>query len=737
MFKLKKMAKVRIITTEKHRKELINTLYSFGIVQVVSSMEQQQGPKLADFSDKTDALYHMRDLAKKHKVGEGSKVAVMAQDGRMRKGPLKPSPYSFGMSQIVASMEPGFDKPLAEYSGISDALVYLRGLLRKYDLGDEPEPHQGDLLDMNGCIGRFTRIKAALQLFEQKIADAREKYDNAHALVGYCSGFEGYPQSVSEFFSTSSVSSPRVMIIRATSKNAIERIISGLYKTNSVILENKDEESESAPVALLYDANEEQAVLPVMGGGVEILAGPFHIYKNDTFHVLCQGVRSAEELAQKQLEAAEAGLKAHIVKNKADYLELVSKLETLSNLSTLPLKFTKADKILVVECWVPEDVYLRLEQELNAGLGNVVQVSVLETKEQPPTLMDNPQVARPFEYLLKFFSLPRTGEIDPTVLVAFTFPLFFGIILGDIGYGILGLLLALFVRSKSKPGFFGDFSNIMVLSSISSIVFGFVFAEFFGKEDIFGYAIHPMIMRVSTVGTSTMIGVCLAIGALHMFLGFVLGAINGYLHHDRHHMWAKMCWVVFEASAVVLALVMMSPSMFGGLPVGLITSASEALVALSLLGILKLEGIAGGIEIFSLVSNIFSYLRIIALGLSGAILAMVINAVPVDVGAIVAMINGTAPFDAGAIISIVLFALLFLVGHLLAFGLALFECSIQSLRLHYVEFFSKFYHGGGSGFSPLRQIVFGKRRRGLDNWKARQSVKKARVENRYLHRGVM
>jgi len=669
MLKLKNVVKIRIMTTEKHRKDLIKSLYSFGLVQVVSAMEPQ------------------------------------------------------------------YDKPLAEYSQVSDALVYIRGLIKKYDLGVEPAPNQGEITELKTYADQYADIKATLGAFEQRIAEAKDKHDKAFALTKLCCGFEGYAQTFSEFF-PSGVLNPRVVLLQPSSKHGVETLIASLYKTDSVILENKADDSDNAPVALIYDAPDEPAVLSTAGSDVSLLAGPYQVYRTDTFQILCESTRSAEELSAKHLAHAEKELEAHLLANRQKYLNLVSRLETLSGLTTLPLKFTKADKLLIVEGWVPEDIYNQLDRELNAALGNVVQVSVLETKDKPPTLMDNPTVARPFEYLMRFFSIPSTGEIDPTILIAITFPLFFGLILGDIGYGILGLIIALYVQSKYKSGFWGDFSRIMVLSSIASILFGFVFAEFFGKEDIFGYALHPMIARVTTAGTSTMIMVSLVIGAVHVFLGFVLGAINGYLHHDRHHMWAKICWAVFEVSAIFLYLSLSAPGMLEGLPVDVILNASGALLALSLIGILKLEGIAGGIEIFSLVSNIFSYLRLIALGLSGAILAMVINTIPIDLGSIGAMLTGAQPFDIGAIIGVILFAMIFIVGHAMALLLALFECSIQALRLHYVEFFSKFYQGGGSDFLPLRAVA-PRRRKGLDGWKERQYAKKTKVENRYLHRGVM
>ncbi len=639
MMKLKKVVKIRILTTEKHRKDLIRALYSFGLVQIVSAIE------------------------------------------------------------------PSYDKPIAEYAGIADALVYLRSTMRKYNLGGDPEPYQGDITEITGHKEEIQKVRTTLRSFEEKISAAKEAFSTESKPWILLSGFEHRAKEIVGF--ADSISKPRVLF--ASFKPSVKRsdVSSSVTSAGGMLFENAKGASDAAPAAFVYPESHEQKVLAALEGNTDIVAGPFGLGKSESFSKRLEAARTAEQQSKNAVVAAEGNIREHLSQNKEHYLAVMSKLETLSSLATLPLKFSKAGKLLVVEGWVPEDLLLGLERKVNDNLGNVVQVTRLQTADMSPTLLNNPDVARPFEFFLRFFSIPNSAELDPTVLITFTFPLFFGIILGDIGYGIVGLAMALLVRSKLKGSFFQDISRILILSSISTILFGFLFAEFFGMENILGYELHPYVARTTTGGISLMMGVCMAIGALHLMSGYVVGLLNALAEKEYHHAAAKFSWIILElglAAAFIFGYgIVTSPVL--GVPAATLALASGVIILVSLACLVKLEGIAGFIEIFGLISNIFSYLRLIALGISGAILATVISGIPIDVGALVGMFTGAHPFDLGIILNVVAFALLMVVGHAIAFVLGMFESSIQSLRLHYVEFFSKFYQGGGIDFSPLRKPV--------------------------------
>ena len=652
MMKLKKMVKIRILTTEKHRKGLINALYSFGLVQVVNAIE------------------------------------------------------------------PSYDKPIAEYEGIADSLVYLRSVMRKYNLGADPEPYQGDITEITSNKEDIQRMRATLRAYDERASAAQEAFSSASKSWLLLSGFGALASDIDAF--ASRTIRPRILF--ASFKPSAKRDdVSAYIKAveGAALFENATDKSEAAPVAFVFPERNAQKVIAALEGNADIVSGPLGLGTSETFSIRLEAARSSEQRSKNALDAAEGDIRRHLAQNSEHYLSIMSKLETLSALATLPLKFSKAGKILVVEGWVPEDLLLGLERKVNDNLHNVVQVTRLQTVDMPPTLLNNPDVARPFEFFLRFFSVPYYAELDPTELITLTFPLFFGLILGDVGYGLVGLAMALIIRSRLKGSFFHDISRILILSSISTILFGFVFGEFFGTDSLLGYPLHSFVARTTTAGISFMMGVCLAIGALHILMGYVLGLVNALHEKEYHHAAAKLSWIFLELG-MVAAFVFYSgvagSSLFG-VPAATLGLASGIITLLSLVGVVKFEGIAGFIEVFSLISNIFSYLRLIALGISGAILAMVISGIPIDIGALVGMVTGTHAFDLGIILNVVAFALLMVVGHTVAFFLGLFESSIQSLRLHYVEFFSKFYQGGGIDFSPLRKPVPVKR--GLHSAKAK------------------
>jgi V/A-type H+-transporting ATPase subunit I len=666
MLNLKKVVKIRILTTEKHRKDLITALYSFGLVQIVNAMEQSNDRPVSAHGKIADALVQLRSD----------------------------------------------DKPIAEYADIAEALVYLRSVMRKYDIGPDPEPYHGDISEITCHKEDIEKVRAALRSFEEKVARARDALAVAEKAQKMLSGVAGSGEEI--LMRAGSIRNPRMLFASFLPSADKANAISLLMRTQASVFESAADKAEGAPIGFVYPQSSENEILAALEGNAVVVAGPFGLGKGETFAQRTEAVNSAEQSARKQLEAADSEFRQHLLQDKEHYLEVMSKLETLSSLATLPLKFSKSGKVLVVEGWVPEELYHSLERRMNERLRNVVQMTRLQTVDVPPTMLDNPDVAQPFEFFVNFFSTPYYAELDPTAFITLTFPLFFGLILGDIGYGLIGIAIALLMMLKLKGAFMQNISRILLFSSISTVLFGFLFAEFFGLEEIFGYELHPYILRTTTQGISVMMGVCLAIGAAHLLLGYVLGLMNALREHEREHALAKLSWIVFELSLVGLFISYsgVAGSQLLGVPVATLGLACGAAALAALLSLVKLEGMAGFIEIFGLISNIFSYLRLIALGVSGAILAMVISGIPIDIGAFVGMFAGTHPFDLGVIFNVVAFGSVMVLGHILAFGLGLFESSIQSLRLHYVEFFSKFYHGGGIGFNPLRKPAA--KRRGLN-----------------------
>ncbi|MDP3741973.1 MAG: V-type ATPase 116kDa subunit family protein [Candidatus Micrarchaeota archaeon] len=370
-------------------------------------------------------------------------------------------------------------------------------------------------------------------------------------------------------------------------------------------------------------------------------------------------------------------------------------LEIESKKAQLPFQFGATNTLIAVEGWVAKKNASNLETTLAKKVKNTY-VEFIETIELAPTKLVNPRPLNSFEELVKFFSLPKSNELDPTALVAVSFPLFFGMIVGDIGYGLVALLLALFIKHKTKGDYFmQSFGTMLAVSSVSSIIFGVIFGEFFGFEHILGVVeLHPLIHRVEEHGLAILMALTILFGMLHLAIGYAIGAWQAFKHGHSKHGYAKVSWLVLEFSlALFIAGNLKVSFLYFIEPIAQVIPPiiTGPLVLLSVIGIAFFEGPTALFEIPGLLSNIFSYLRIMALGVAGVVIALILNKIPES-------ISFATPV---AIVTSILLLALYVFGHLAGIVLALFESMIQSMRLQYVEFFSKFFEGGGIQFNPL------------------------------------
>jgi len=339
--------------------------------------------------------------------------------------------------------------------------------------------------------------------------------------------------------------------------------------------------------------------------------------------------------------------------------------------------------------WVPVENLESLENVLKSNFGKKVTLNIIDIpdplKERIPVAMRNPDSLAPFEDLVKMRAVPKYTDIDPSLLVAIFMPLFFGMMVGDVGYGVLMFLITILLLRKPKKGLLGDFLRALRVGAVWTVVFGVLYGEYFGNlgESL---GIHPLwFSRSESSSITSLILMSMAVGASHILLGLLIGAWNAIVHRSRHEAWEKigmftgLVGIIFVAVSLVTKL----PggfSIFGWivLAVGLITLA---------LSMGKIGFFLGPIEFIGVIGNILSYLRIAALGLASVFLAKVANDMAGMVGSVII----------GVVIAIIIHALNLVIGML--------SPTIQSLRLQYVEFFRKFYEGGQSAFKPFCKRV--------------------------------
>ena len=145
-------------------------------------------------------------------------------------------------------------------------------------------------------------------------------------------------------------------------------------------------------------------------------------------------------------------------------------------------------------------------------------------------------MAKPFESLVKLLALPRYGHLDPTQLMAFFFPIFFGMMLGDVAYGAILLIIGLILLRKVKKGIMRDVLLTLVMSSGWAIVFGFVYGEAFGTlgEQL---GLHPLwIDRVSAENVAALLVMTIIVGAVHITLGLILGVWEAIRDRSKSHL---------------------------------------------------------------------------------------------------------------------------------------------------------------------------------------------------------
>ena len=351
--------------------------------------------------------------------------------------------------------------------------------------------------------------------------------------------------------------------------------------------------------------------------------------------------------------------------------------------------FGETDMTFVLVGWVPKKDFENLASGLKESIGETVFISELpftpEMKKRAPIVLQNPRPARPFESLVNLLAIPSYGHIDPTKLMAFFLPIFFGMILGDVGYGVLLLLLCLGLLRKVKTGVVRDIATVLAIGSGWAILFGFLYGEVFGTlgEHLGMHAIW--IDRGNAEYVSSLLLMTLAVGSVHITLGLLLGLWEAFTERNRNHLLERggmligliSLFVLIGQLANILPKAVRTPAV-GGLLIGITLLG----VPLGWLGVLM-----GPIEFIGLIGNILSYLRIAAIGLASVYLAKVANDMAGMVGNLVV----------GAILAVLI--------HALNLVLGAFSPTIHSLRLHYVEFFRKFYEGGGRPYKPFKSQI--------------------------------
>ena len=415
-------------------------------------------------------------------------------------------------------------------------------------------------------------------------------------------------------------------------------------------------------------------------------------------------------------------IKTELDKLKEEYSEFIiatdEHLSIETQKSEAPLKFATSVNAFIIDGWVPSDKFDEIEAALEKNTGGKVYLTKIAEEideKEIPIELDNPVAARPFELLINTFATPKYKEIDPSLFLFITYPLFYALMLGDVGYGIIVTAIGFAIKQKFKTGGLNAIALILMFSGILSTIFGVIYGEFFGfpifnivfqghpEEGILGIAgpaiagIHFPIHRFDSV--KPLLLLCFAIGIFHVLLGYIIGFRNEVVKHDlKHAIYAKGSWMMILIGGVLLiakvmpALMSKSPMQTGDM----IFLAGAGLMLIGVILLIKGEGFISILELPTLLSNVLSYSRILAIGLSSAGIALAVNTMSMDL-----FIRPKGVLLGGGIVLALAGVLILFIGHLINLLLGILGPGIHSLRLQYVEFFTKFYEGGGTKYLPF------------------------------------
>lgn len=416
---------------------------------------------------------------------------------------------------------------------------------------------------------------------------------------------------------------------------------------------------------------------------------------------------------EEQKEKFEKDIEGIKLKNKKILNEYEEFLSTEAEKSEVPLRFGQTSSSVLITGWVPSKRAEKVIKELEETAKNRVYVedAEIDKKESTPIRLKNPFIAKPFEFFMRLYTLPKYKEIDPTFFIFLTFPIFFGFMLGDVGYGLVTLLLFWWLKKIIPSG--KDLLNSMMACSYWTTIFGFLFGEYFGFEYVksniwqniietlklplhkalmdgeivyeFPRLINRMHGYVDVLGNNIHIVLIIGaiVGIIHINLSILLGFMNELESHGlKKAILARLSWYVFEIGLVLLALNLLN----------IITVPLYIAVILLIISAVMIylgEGVQGIIEIFSLFSNTLSYLRLGAVGLASVGLAVVVNE---ELG---------MPFIEKGGLFILLAIIIMILGHAINIALGIIGPFLHAIRLHYVEFFMRFYKGGGKAYKPF------------------------------------
>ncbi len=653
------MQRISICALKKDRKAILEKIQSMGIMEMSQVAEDEDG------FEKMDTISARQSFEKKASLSESALDILDA--------------YAPEKKSMFASLE---GKKLVESDQFAKITAKKEEILKKAE-----------------------RIVACNKEIAEHKAESAKLENQIEALVPWLS--LDVPMNCKGTGKTAMLLG--TMPGETTLESVYEQIQTGEAQTDAVDVEiiNSDQDATYlAVLCLKADAGAVEEALRAAG-----FAKP-----SQTVHAVpakeTAELKTKIEQLNKKIEEIEEEIKGcakfrEELKVIGDYYRMRAKKYEI--LGTLP----QSQRTFVISGYIPKKAAGAVEKAIGEHYDCVIDIDELKEDEEPPTVLQNNAFSSSVEGVLEAYGLPHKGEFDPTTIMSFFYVFFFGMMLSDAAYGAI-VAIACFVVLKKYPRMSASMHKsikLFMFCGLSTIVWGILFSGYFGDAvDVIGRTFFGVEVSVPPLWFAPLndpmklLIYSMAFGLVHLFVGL---GIKGYMQIKDKQYLDFFCDVVLWFIFLIGLIMMLIPSdIFASIaqvkivfpPV--LNTLAKALSVIGAVGLLLMSGRSsknpvlrlalGAYDIYNItgwLSDVLSYSRLLALGLATGVIASVVNQMGSMLG--------------GGIVGAIGFAIIFVIGHAMNLSINLLGAYVHTNRLQFVEFFGKFYEGGGRPFEPF------------------------------------
>lgn len=578
----------------------------------------------------------------------------------------------------------------SQYTSLNHAIVLLNTYAPKKEkmLSAKPELEDVVFLDDTGLTGAL-RIAEAIEGYDSRIKRISAEESRQRSIIESLQPWQGLDLSLN----TEGTERCGILMGVISAKTDLGQV--------QAAIETVDEESELFQInedkrdryILLVAMKEKMPAMQECLRSFGFTASNLGGMNGTAKECIRQAHEQLKELAKEKLSCRD-NIVAEAVRR--DELKLAAdRVSTRIALAEADEKLYGTQSTVVMEGWIPEEKEEELVKVFE-DFGCAWETLAPEESEYPdvPVKLKNNKLTNALNMVTDMYSLPAYGSLDPNPLMAPFFILFYGLMMADMGYGLIMIIAALVALKKIKPrkGTL-SFCQLLLYGGISTFVMGALTGGFFGNalEQIGiilnlgeGWGVLPALFNPMTDSMTVLIG-AMVLGLIHLNTGMVINFVKKTKRGQlADAIWEEGALWVTLIGGVLLAL---GFGNVAGVPVVLVIGLLMVFYG----GSRSAKGFGKLLSVFTTLYNtatgwfgdILSYSRIMALMLAGSVIATVFNTI-------------------GAIANnIVFFAVIFIIGHSLNFALNLLGCYVHDLRLQCLEYFGKFYEDGGRPFQPL------------------------------------